>query len=120
LVFIKTIRRHDDTTDLRHKPKMLYRRVVTSLYRFLNMDETRKQINTIDALVIALLGKRMKFTKKIGKLKKKAGLAIWDKKREMRLRKIYKAIGKKDGLSEEFIDKLFDVIFDESRRLQKE
>ena len=83
------------------------------------MDEIRKQINTIDALVIALLAKRMKFAKKIGKLKKKVGLPVWDKSREIRLRKIYKAIGKKDGLSEEFIDKLFDVIFDESRRIQQ-
>lgn len=84
------------------------------------MEKIREQINKIDAQIIGLLGKRMKLVKKIGKLKKKAGIPIWDKAREEKLRKIYIAKGKKDGLSSEFINHLFDAIFSESQRVQKD
>ena len=83
------------------------------------MEKIRKEINKIDAQIISLMGKRMKLAKKIGKLKKKAGLPIWDKAREEKLRKIYTAKGKRDGLSEDFVSQLFDVIFSESQRIQK-
>jgi len=83
------------------------------------MEKIRQQINKIDAQIISLMSRRMKFAKKIGKLKKKAGLPIWNKTREKKLRKIYSAKGKKGGLSEKFINQLFDLIFIESQRIQK-
>jgi len=82
------------------------------------MDKIRNEINKIDVQIIGLLGKRMKLAKKIGKLKKKAGLPVWDKMRERKLRKTYQTKAKTAGLSRDFIDGFFDVTFSESRRIQ--
>jgi chorismate mutase len=100
--------------------KLMYNVICKINFYWINMDEIRKKINEIDIQIISLMGKRMKLAKKIGKLKKKAGLPIWDKKREDKLRKIYSAKGKKDGLTGGFINQLFDVIFKESQRIQKD
>jgi len=83
------------------------------------MDKIRNKIQKTDQKIIRLVGKRMKLAKKIGILKKEAGIQIWDKAREKELREMYRTEATKDGLSGDFTDKLFDVIFDESRRIQE-
>jgi len=84
-----------------------------------NMENLRKKIVKIDQKIVKLLGERMKVAKKIGDIKKKAGIPIWDKQKENELRKLHDEAGKKDGLTPKFINKLFDVVFEESRRIQK-
>jgi chorismate mutase len=82
------------------------------------MQQIRNQIDGIDKKVIGLLGKRMKLAAELGRLKKKEGLPVLDKKREAEmLAKIEKA-AKKQGLNPLFAKKLYNEILKESRKIQ--
>lgn len=77
----------------------------------------REEINEIDAKTLALLEKRFVVCKKIGAYKKKNGLAIEDLERE---KQVIKNRINKNSLSSNFITKLFQLIFEESKGLQNE
>lgn len=81
-----------------------------------DFDFNRQMINKIDAKLFELLKKRMKCSREIGKIKKKKGLPIFDKKRED---DIVKTIVKRSGMDEKFVRDLYGVIFEESKRRQK-
>jgi len=81
------------------------------------MQKLRKQIDEIDQKIIKLLAKRMDVVKKIGQFKKEAGISVKDKNREQELKNELKRIAGKD-LSPDFVDRLYDVIFKECRKVQ--
>ena len=83
------------------------------------MQQTRKQIDSIDKELIKLLSKRMKLAIKLGKFKKKEDLPVLDKKREEKMLKKLEKQAKKQGLNTKSINKLYKEIFKESRRAQK-
>jgi len=76
----------------------------------------RKEINKIDRETIRLLRKRFKISRSIGYYKKKNKLKIRDLKRE---NKIIEEKIKESKLNKVFVKNLYNLIFKESRRIQK-
>jgi len=79
-------------------------------------DFNRNMIDTIDKEILDLLERRFKYVKQIGKIKKKNGLKIADKKRENEI--ISKRI-KQTKLNKNFIEKLYKLIFNEAYKGQE-
>jgi chorismate mutase len=76
----------------------------------------RKEIDTIDGKMIKLLEKRFEKSREIGKIKRENGFEIEDRQREKEI--VEKRISS-SKLSREFIINLFDLIFKESKIIQK-
>ena len=76
----------------------------------------RKEIDTIDGKMIKLLEKRFEKIREIGKIKRENGFEIEDRQREKEI--VEKRISS-SKLSREFIINLFDLIFKESKIIQK-
>jgi len=76
----------------------------------------RRQINQLDNQLLQLLEARFEISKEIGEVKKRKGLPIEDLAREKEI--IESKCGKTD-LDEGFVKKYFELIFEESKRLQK-
>lgn len=78
----------------------------------------RNKIDKIDKLLLRLLAKRMFFVFKIGLLKKKKGLSIVSKKRELSILRSCKIKAKNLGISSKFVQDLLKRIFLESYLIQ--
>lgn len=78
----------------------------------------RKKIDNIDDNIVALLLKRFKVVRKLGKLKKKQNLKIVNKNREKEilLRIKNKAKNKKE---QDYLSGIFSSIISNSRKLQR-
>ncbi len=74
----------------------------------------RAYIDELDNRLIDLLGKRMRISEKIGKLKKEKNVAILQNKRWNEILGKMILDGEEKGLSEEFILKIFKAIHQES------
>lgn len=84
----------------------------------MTLENLRKQLKKIDEELLALLNERLKVSKEIGLIKKEKGLKIRDKKQEKA--KIEQLIGQNKGkLSPKTIQKIWKVIFKESKATQK-
>lgn len=86
----------------------------------MNLDEIRKRIDEIDSGILDLVAQRMQLAKPIAEYKNKGGMQLEDKTREREI--IKKRIEKyvQEGLGgENFIEDLFELLFKESKRLQK-
>ena len=79
-----------------------------------SLDTLRAQIDVIDNQIIDLLGKRMKAADGIGALKKQKNVAVLQSKRWNEILGKMVLEGEAQGLSEEFILKLFKAIHQES------
>jgi len=82
------------------------------------MQQIRNQIDTIDKKIITLLGKRFKLVPKLAKLKKKEGLPIQDKKREVEMLSRLQKEAKKQKVDPKLVKKLYIEILKESRKIQ--
>ncbi|HZW62523.1 MAG TPA: bifunctional 3-deoxy-7-phosphoheptulonate synthase/chorismate mutase type II [Flavobacteriaceae bacterium] len=78
------------------------------------LNNLRAQIDVVDNQVMELLGKRMKIADSIGALKKERNVAVLQTKRWSEILNKMVLEGKEKGLSEEFIQKLFKAIHQES------
>jgi chorismate mutase len=76
----------------------------------------RKQIDKIDVNIVKIINRRFSICKKIGVIKKKEGIAIEDLKREAQ---ILDKRTKNSSLDKKFTKKLFRMLFNEAKRLQK-
>ena len=79
-------------------------------------DFCRNMIDKIDGKIIKLLSQRFEYAKTIGKIKKKKNIPIFDKKREQ---KIINEKIQRTKLRDDFIKKLFRLIFNESYKLEE-
>lgn len=77
------------------------------------MNELRKQIDKIDDEIIMLLVKRFEIVKLIGEHKQKHNLKVYDPERE---KDIIQRLQSND-LSKEFIEDIFNRIFQESKKI---
>jgi len=77
----------------------------------------RRRIDKIDNKIVALLEKRFGISRKIRGYKLKNNLLIDDKKRE---KEILASKTKNSLLSDNFTRKFFNLIFDESKRIQRD
>lgn len=78
------------------------------------LSQLRTQIDVIDNHLIEVLGKRMKISDEIGKLKKQKNVAILQNNRWNTILGNMILEGEQKGLSEEFVLKLFKAIHQES------
>ena len=83
------------------------------------IQQIRKKIDKNDTEILKLIKKRSMLVKNIGKIKKKNGFNVVDKKREKEIFSRVKREGKNLGLNEKLINSLFRSIIKESRRTQK-
>ncbi len=73
------------------------------------IESLRTQIDAVDESIVTLLAKRMEAVKKIGRLKKKNNISVFD---ELRWQKVIKS---KKG----FIKKIYNIVHDEALRIEK-
>jgi len=84
--------------------------------RILNL---RNAIDTVDSRIIELLQERSSLASEIGKVKREIGMAILDPAREGKIRKKL-AAGAKGPMDTDALIRIYEVIMEESRRLQKD
>jgi chorismate mutase len=78
----------------------------------------RQNIDTVDEVLVKLLNQRAKWAQEIGVVKKGAGIAIYQPDREARV--VAHVVGANRGpLEAAAIQRLFERIIDESRRLER-
>ena len=76
----------------------------------------RKKIDLIDKGIVKLLLKRFELAKQIGGYKKKSGIEVIDKKREMQ---VISNIKKNSNKHKKFITYIFKNVINYSKKLQK-
>jgi len=83
----------------------------------MNLQESRKKIDTIDEQIVALLNRRAAEVKQIGRLKAAAGLPTVDVERES---DIYRRVTAENfgQIDNEGLMRIFEQIVAESRRIQ--
>ncbi len=84
------------------------------------LEQFRNEINEIDVELLRVLEQRMDIVEKIGSYKYKNNVAIFQLERWAEILKTRKATGYKLGLSDEFIQSIFQLIHSESIRIQTE
>lgn len=85
----------------------------------LKLEQLRQEIERIDAEIIAKLSVRQKLVLEIGALKAEAGKEVLDAARESQLRAYHERLCLEHRLEPEFVNKVFAIILDHSRKLQK-
>lgn len=83
------------------------------------MDKIRKQIQSVDAKIIALISKRMNLSKKLGEIKKEKKLPIRNKEREKLLFEEWQEIAVIYNVSPVLVKKLWKLILTESIKKQE-
>ena len=84
----------------------------------MELETLRKNIDKIDRQLLESLFKRFVLVEKIYLIKKKKNIPVFDPSREQ---KLYQRIAKNSlnlGLNKDFTKKIFDLILEESKRLQ--
>jgi chorismate mutase len=81
-----------------------------------NLIKSRKEIDRIDGKMIKLFEKRFEISREIGEIKRENGFEVEDRQRE---KEIIENRARNSRLSKEFITNLFDLIFKESKTIQK-
>lgn len=84
-----------------------------------SIEELRASISEVDEQVIALVAKRKEIALAIGNYKKQRNLPVFDAEREVLLHKFHDKISEKYNLAPEFIAKLFELLIEESRKVQQ-
>jgi monofunctional chorismate mutase len=82
-----------------------------------DLNKLRKEVDKLDKEMITLLKKRFKIAIEIWKIKKPLGMKIKNPKRE---KEIIDNFAKESGFNKKFVKELYNIIFIESRRLQRE
>ena len=85
----------------------------------MDIEDWRKQIDEIDAIIVEFLNRRMACSLEIGKIKKAAGKPVYSPDREMAI--LERVRGLNGGpLGGEALKRIFLEIIDQSRRLEQE
>lgn len=83
-----------------------------------HVEHLRKKINSIDIKIVTLIAKRQSYMPAIGKYKKENNLAILQPKRENDILILRKKLARKLGLEPVLVEKIFRLIFANSRNIQ--
>ncbi|HVF90241.1 MAG TPA: chorismate mutase [Blastocatellia bacterium] len=84
----------------------------------MEIDDWRKEIDSIDERLVELLNARSRCAIEIGRIKRKSGLPVYSPAREAQV--IENVIGASNGpLEPDAVRRLFERIIDESRRLER-
>ena len=80
----------------------------------------REKIDRIDSKLLELIAERFSFLPEVVKYKNEAGLDIKDEARERAIMERQLTRAKARGLNASLVRELFELIFEESRRIQDE
>ncbi|MBP7652348.1 prephenate dehydratase [Candidatus Dependentiae bacterium] len=83
----------------------------------LDISELRKNINVIDKKIISLLDQRLSYAEKIGKIKKKLNLPVFDPARENEILNSIKSLNK--GFPEVFLENIYSNVMAASRLIER-
>ncbi len=83
------------------------------------LERFRKKVDEIDDEIISLLGNRQSMVELIGKIKKRSGVKILSADREKQILKRILSKGEKKKIDLDFIDRIYRVIFKNSRKVQR-
>jgi chorismate mutase len=86
----------------------------------LKLEELRSQIDQIDNEMLELIGNRMDITHKIGNFKKENDVTVFQINRWKEIMETRQPFGISKGLSPVFVDKLLQLLHDESIKIQTE
>ena len=78
----------------------------------------RKELDKIDKEILRLLRKRFEIVEEITEAKKELGLPVYDKDREEEVMVTRSVWGLELGIPQEFTQKIFNIIMDESKKVQ--
>ncbi|OBJ58539.1 hypothetical protein A9W95_11620 [Mycobacterium sp. 1423905.2] len=82
------------------------------------MDDCRKRLDALDTTLIWVIAERMQICAEIAQLKRKGQIPMMQPHRLAHVRAKSVAEGRTRGLDEGFVNRLLDVIFQESCRLE--
>ncbi|MGM5484040.1 MAG: chorismate mutase [Nanobdellota archaeon] len=85
----------------------------------MEIQEARQNIDKIDNKIVKLLAKRMSFMPEIAIYKKKQEKSITNPEREKQILNKKRNIAKENNLNPGFIENIFNLIFKESKQIQK-
>ncbi len=83
------------------------------------LNQIRKKIEKIDAVIIKKLAERQHLSKQIGILKAKSGQKITDSNREQDLMQYYENLCEQYNLQFPLVKRLFKLIISYSRKIQQ-
>ncbi|RTK95622.1 MAG: hypothetical protein EKK64_06370 [Neisseriaceae bacterium] len=84
-----------------------------------SLAQLRSQITQLDEQIIQLISERQDISRAIGQYKKNNNLPVYDKEREDKLNQFHKKICNSLGVSSSMIENIFNIIIEESRKVQK-
>lgn len=84
------------------------------------LEDFRKSIDIIDDSIVELLAKRLRIVRKIGKLKKKKGIPLLDKKRRNEILSSKMAKAKSLEVDSGLIKKIYNIIHEFALKLESE
>ena len=85
----------------------------------MELSDIRLELNKIDTEIVELISKRQSFMPAVGAYKKEHNLPIYQPEREVEILKVQKELALKAGADPGLIEKIFLLIFDNSRHLQE-
>lgn len=83
------------------------------------LTKVRKEIDKLDHQLMKLFKKRVTLVERVGMIKKKYGLPIFNKTRELEIDKKLDKFAKKHGLRKTFLQKIWKVMIDEAKVVEK-
>ena len=84
-----------------------------------HIEELRLQITEVDAKIIELIAARRDVVRKIGEYKRQHNLPVFDPTREALLKELHDTVCMEHDLSPDMVANVFEVLIDESRKVQK-
>ena len=84
-----------------------------------SLDDLRGDIDRLDEVIVRLLNERARCVCEIGRLKKEAGVEVYQPDREKAVLAHVRGVGCEGPLGPEAIARLFERIIDEARRLER-
>jgi chorismate mutase len=79
----------------------------------------RKKLDKINAELVDLIAKRQRIVVRVGKIKKKLGLPIVDKKREREIFKTIEALAARREVNVGLAKKIIKLLIEDAKRIQK-
>ena len=84
-----------------------------------NLEELRGNIDRVDEVLVRLLNERARWVCEIGRVKKEAGIEVYQPDREKDVLKHVRDVASEGPLGPDAIARLFERIIDEARRLER-
>lgn len=83
------------------------------------LTKVRQEIDKLDQQLLKLFKKRVKLVERVGIIKKKYGMPIFNKTRELEIDRKLDKFAKKHGLRKTFLQKIWKTMIDEAKVVQK-